>query len=163
MKLRFFFALALVVVLSSAGVAAPQDVSVVTGTSVAVIVNSDNAVDKLSMAELQQIVLGEKRSWNAKTPIMLMMRNDQSHERTIILRKICRMTEGEYHQYWTGKIFRGEATSEPVVVPSIGTALDFVSSVKGGISFVEATSPRPGIKILRIDGHLPTEPGYPLQ
>lgn len=161
MKLRACCAIAFIFFSVSVGIATP-DVDV-SGTSVAVIVNSDNPVDELSMAELQRIVLGEKRSWNTKTPIVLMMRNGQSRGRNVILQKVCRMSETEYHQYWTGKIFRGEVTSEPVVVPSLGTALNFVSSIKGGISFVETTGARQGIKVLRIAGHLPTEPGYPLQ
>ena len=36
-------------------------------------------------------------------------------------------------------------------------------TIKGGISFVGPASVRPGIKIIRIDGRLPGEQGYPLQ
>jgi hypothetical protein len=92
-----------------------------------------------------------------------MMRNQESPERTLLLQKVCHMTDAEYHQHWMEKIFRGEVTSEPVTLPSVGTALNFVSSVKGGISFVDQVSVRPGIKVLRIDGRLPGEQGYPLQ
>jgi hypothetical protein len=45
----------------------------------------------------------------------------------------------------------------------MGTALNFVSTIKGGISFVDPASVRPGIKVMRIDGHLPGDQGYPLQ
>ena len=139
-----------------------SEVNVVNGSGVAVIVNIDNPIKQLSLADLQQILLGEKRSWNAKMPVVLMMRSQQSRERGVILQKACRMTEDEYHKYWVAKIFRGEATSEPVTLPSFGTALNFVSSVKGGISFVDSANVH-DVKVLRIDGHLPDEPGYPLQ
>jgi ABC-type phosphate transport system substrate-binding protein len=135
----------------------------VAGNRVAVIVNIENPVNQLSLADLQQIILGEKRSWSAKTPIILMMRNQQSPERELVLKRVCRMTENEYHQYWVGKIFRAEATSEPVSLPSVGTALNFVSSVNGGISFVDSASLHDSVKVLRINGHLPGEAGYPLQ
>lgn len=159
---RFFWALIIVFLSASAGLAgAPENVG--TGTIVAVIVNVDNPVDQLSLAELQRIVLGERRSWSTKIPVVLMMRNEESRERTLVLQKVCHMTDTEYHQYWTGKIFRGEVTAEPVALPSVGTALNFVSSIKGAVSFVDAAGVRVGVKALRIDGHLPGEHGYPLQ
>lgn len=160
---RVCWTLMLVLGLASLGLAGTSEVKETNGNRVAVIVNVENPVNQLSLADLQQILLGEKRSWNAKSSIVLMMRNQQSAERALVLQKVCRMTENEYRQYWTGKIFRGEATSEPVVLPSVGTALNFVSSVKGGISFVDSADVRDNVKILRIDGRLPGEAGYPLQ
>jgi ABC-type phosphate transport system substrate-binding protein len=156
-------ALIIVILSASAGLAGAPETDVVGGAGIAVIVNTDNPVDQLSLADLQRIVLGERRSWSTRIPLVLMMRNEGSRERTLLLQKACHMTDAEYHQYWTGKIFRGDVTSEPVALPSMGTALNFVSSIKGGISFVDAASVRPGIKVLRVDGHLPGEQGYPLQ
>jgi ABC-type phosphate transport system substrate-binding protein len=160
---RVCWALIIVLLSASAGLAGAPDTNLVTGNSIAVIVNTENPVDQLSLADLQRIVLGERRSWSARIPVVLMMRNEESRERILLLQKACHMTDAEYHQYWTGKIFRGDATTEPVSLPSIGTALNFVSSIKGGISFIDAASVRPGIKVLRVDGHLPGEQGYPLQ
>ena len=160
---RLLCALIIVVLSASPGLAGAPEPSIVNGTSIAVIVNAENPVDQLSLTELQRIVLGERRSWRGKIPLVLMMRNQESPERTLLLQKVCHMTDSEYHQHWTEKIFRGEVTSEPVTLPSVGTALNFVSSIKGGISFVDGASVRPGIKVLRIDGRLPGEQGYPLQ
>jgi ABC-type phosphate transport system substrate-binding protein len=156
-------ALVIVLLSASAGLAGAPEPNVVSGTGIAVIVNGENPVDQLSLTELERIVLGERRSWSARIPVVLMMRNDASRERILLLQKVCHMTDAEYHQYWTGKIFRGEVTSEPVSLPSIGTAINFVSSIQGGISFIDVASVRPGIKVMRIDGHLPGEQGYPLQ
>jgi ABC-type phosphate transport system substrate-binding protein len=160
---RVCWALIFVLLSVPAGLAGASETDVVNGAGIAVIVNSDNPVEQLSLADLQRIVLGERRSWSARIPVVLMMRNEESRERILLLQKACHMTDAEYHQYWMGKIFRGEATSEPVALPSIGTALNFVSSIKGGISFVDPASVRAGIKVMRIDGHLPGEQGYPLQ
>jgi ABC-type phosphate transport system substrate-binding protein len=153
----------IVLLLASTGLAGPAEPNIVSDAVIAVIVNGENPVDQLSLSELQRIVLGERRSWTARIPVVLMMRNEESRERILLLQKACHMTDAEYHQHWTGKIFRGEVTSEPVSLPSVGTALNFVSSIKGGISFVDSASVRPGIKIMRIDGRLPGEQGYPLQ
>jgi ABC-type phosphate transport system substrate-binding protein len=160
---RVCWALIIVLLLGSTGLAGPAEPNVVSGSVIAVIVNGENPVDQLSLTELQRIVLGERRSWTARIPVVIMMRNEESRERILLLQKACHMTEAEYHQYWTGKIFRGEVTSEPVALPSVGTALNFVSSIKGGISFVDPANVRPGSKVMRIDGRLPGEQGYPLQ
>jgi ABC-type phosphate transport system substrate-binding protein len=160
---RVCWALIIVLVSAPAGLAGASETNVVSGTGIAVIVNTENPVDQLSLVDLQRIVLGERRSWSARIPLVLMMRNEGSRERTLLLQKACHMTDAEYHQYWTAKIFRGDVTSEPVALPSMGTALNFVSSLRGGISFVDAASVRPGIRVMRIDGHLPGEQGYPLQ
>ncbi len=160
---RVCWALIIVLLSVPAGLAGASETDVIGGAGIAVIVNTDNPVDQLSLADLQRIVLGERRSWSARIPIVLMMRNEASRERILLLQKVCHMTDAEYHQYWTGKIFRGDVTSEPVSLPSIGTALNFVSSIKGGISFIDAANVRPGIKVVRIEGRLPGEQGYPLQ
>ena len=160
---RICWTLIIVLLSAPAGLAGVSETYAVSGAGIAVIVNTDNPVDKLSLADLQRIVLGERRSWSARIPLVLMMRSEGSRERILLLQKACHMTDAEYHQYWTGRILRGDVTSEPVSLPSLGTALDFVSSIKGGISFVDAASVRPGIKVIRIDGHLPGEQGYPLQ
>jgi ABC-type phosphate transport system substrate-binding protein len=157
------WALIIVLLSAPAGLAGAPETNALSGAGIAVIVNADNPVEQLSLADLQRIVLGERRSWSGRIPLVLMMRNEGSRERNLLLQKACHMTDAEYHQYWTGKIFRGEVTSEPVALPSMGTALNFVSTIKGGISFVDPASVRPGIKVMRIDGRLPGEQGYPLQ
>jgi hypothetical protein len=42
-------------------------------------------------------------------------------------------------------------------------ANELVTAIPGAIAFVIARDVEPGIKVLRIDGHLPGEPGYPLR
>jgi hypothetical protein len=38
-----------------------------------------------------------------------------------------------------------------------------VSAIRGSITFVPFSAVTPEVKVLRIDGKLPSEPGYPLQ
>jgi hypothetical protein len=63
---------ALIIVLLSvpAGLAGASETDVVSGVGIAVIVNADNPVDQLSLADLQRIVLGERRSWSARIPLV---------------------------------------------------------------------------------------------
>jgi hypothetical protein len=73
------------------------------------------------------------------------------------------MSEGEYKQYWTAQVIRGEADSEPSIVPSAGMVREAVQAFPGGIGMVDLESVKPGMKVIKIDGHSPGEQGYPLR
>jgi hypothetical protein len=78
---------------------------------VAVVVNDKNPVDNLSRPELRKIFAGEKRSWPGSLPIKLFVRTPGARERATLLR-LLGMSESEYKEYWTAKVFRGEAQTE---------------------------------------------------
>jgi hypothetical protein len=73
------------------------------------------------------------------------------------------MSEDRYRQYWIGKIFRSEVAAEPNIVFSTDMLRDLVTVIPGSIGFVPLSNMGPGLKIVRIDGMLPGEEGYPLK
>ena len=135
-----------------------------TGTSsdIAVIVNPSTPVSNLSLGELRAILSGDRRSWDMKTPAVILMRLPGSHERDVVLQRVLKQSESDYKKFWVGKIFRGEVIFEPATAPSAGLALDYVSSVQGAISFVDRSQVQSRVKLVKIDGKLPGESGYPL-
>jgi phosphate transport system substrate-binding protein len=133
------------------------------GTDVAVIVNPNNSVANVTMAELRKIFAGEKRSWTGSVPIKLIVRAPGSRERTVLLKLLNLSSESDYKQYWTAQVIRGEADSEPSIVPSAGMMREAVQAFPGGIGMVDTQSVKPGMKVIKVDGHLPGEPGYPLR
>jgi len=132
------------------------------GEAVAVVVNPSVDVDNLSFAELRKIMLGERQFWTSGQPITIIVRGPVAHERTLVLQKVYKMTEDQYRQYWVAKVFRAEVTSGPRVVLSNDEAVSLVSVVDGAIAVVAAEDVPEGLKVVRIDGHLPGEPDYPL-
>jgi hypothetical protein len=72
------------------------------------------------------------------------------------------MSEGEYGQYWTSQVFRGEASGEPVAVFSNGMEKEAVVAIPGAIALMELRDVKPGIKAIKVDGLMPGSPGYPL-
>ena len=80
-----------------------------------------------------------------------------------MLKTIYQMSESQFKQYWIAKIFRAEAASAPKVVYSNDMANDLVTAIPGAIAFIDARDVRSGAKVLRVDGYLPGEPGYPLR
>ncbi len=128
----------------------------------AIVVHPTTPVAELTFAELRQVFLGERQYWNANVPVVLLIRAPTSAERSAVLGVIYQMREPQFKQYWIAKIFRAEMTSAPKVVYSNESANQLVSSIPGTIAFVAASDVKPGIKVLKIDGHLPGEAGYRL-
>ena len=132
------------------------------GQDVAVIVNPKNNVDNLSMAELAKIFRGERQYWRTDLPVLLLLRTPGSYEREVALRSIFRMTESQYKQYWISRIMRAEATAPPAELYSSGMTKEGVSAISGSIACINASDVKPGVKVVRINGRLPGEAGYPL-
>jgi hypothetical protein len=42
-------------------------------------------------------------------------------------------------------------------------ATELISVIPGAIAFIPQTDVKDGLKVVKIDGHLPGEPGYPLK
>ena len=130
---------------------------------IAVVVRPDTPADNLSFREVRDLLLGERQSWNGKLRVTLLVRAPAARERDVVLKLIYRMTEGQFRQYWISKVFRAESTSGPKIVYSNEMATDLAVSIPGSIAFVDATQVPKGLKILKIDGKLPGEKGYPLK
>jgi hypothetical protein len=130
---------------------------------VAVVVHADTPVSDLSLADVRRVFLGDRQYWTSNIPVVLLMRAPVARERNLVLKIIYQMSESQFKQYWIAKIFRAESATAPKVVYSNDMANDLVTAVPGAIAFIDAREVRPGAKVLRVDGHLPGEPGYPLR
>lgn len=130
---------------------------------IAVVVHPDTPVTDLSLAEVRKVLLGERQYWNSRLPVTLLIRAPVARERDVVLRVIYQMTEAQFKQYWVAKIFRAEVASPPKIVYSNDMQYDLVTAIPGAIAFVDARNVPAGMKVLRVDGHLPGDRDYPLK
>jgi ABC-type phosphate transport system substrate-binding protein len=153
-----------VLVLASFSLPVPQPLfAQAHDVDVAVVVQPDTPVSNLSLAEVRKIFLGDRQYWTANTPVVLLIRAPVARERDVVLKIIYQMSESQFKQYWIAKIFRAESVSAPKVVYSNDMASELVTALPGAIAFVDSRDVRPGTKVVRVDGRLPGEPGYPLR
>lgn len=131
--------------------------------AVAIVVNPHSTVSNLSFAELRRIFLGQQQFWPDRSKITLLVRAPVSPERAAVLDQIYRMDEDQFRQYWIGKMFRAEIAGGPKIVYSSDMAINLVGAIPGSITFVLASAVTPNSKVLRIDGKLPSDAGYPLK
>jgi len=129
---------------------------------IAVVVHPGVPVNELTFAEVRKIMLGDRQYWNPSLRVTLIVRAPVAVEREVLLKTVYQMTEAQFRQYWISKVFRAEAAAGPRIVYSNGQAAELVSAVPGSISFVDSAQIAKGMKVLKIDGHLPGEPGYRL-
>ena len=131
--------------------------------AIAIVTNPRTTASDLSFLELRKIFLGEKQFWDDNSRIVLLVRAPVARERDVVLTKIYRMGEAEFQQYWIAKVFRAEVSSKPKIVYSTDMTRELVIALPGAIAFLPADEVGSGMKVLRINGKLPGEAGYPLQ
>ena len=129
---------------------------------VAIVVNPGVPVEDLSLADLRKIFLGDRQFWGPNLRVTLLMRAPEARERAVVLRIIYQMTEAQFRQYWIGKVFRAETVSGPRIVYSNEMATELIANIPGSIGFVDATQVPKNVKIVKSNGLLPGENGYPL-
>jgi hypothetical protein len=163
MQLKLWAGCNLALLLLAASLLLAQQSQSGATTDVAVIVNPSNPVDSISIVDLRKIFAGERQNWTSSLPVFVMVRAPQARERDVLLNQILRMNESEYKQYWVKKIYTGEVQREPLAVFSNGMQLEGIRVEKGGIALIRVIDVRQGVKVLKIDGHLPGTSEYPLK
>jgi|SRR5688572_25753231 len=144
--------------------AAHADAQTTASTAVAIVVHPSTRIDNLDFDELRRIFRGERQFWpDQKTRITLLVRAPVAQERKLVLEKIYRMSEEAFRQYWIAKMFRAEVATGPKLVYSSEMARELVTAIPGAIGFMPASSVGSGVKVLKIDGRLPSDPGYILR
>ncbi len=136
---------------------------VVRSSPIAIVVHKDTDVENLSLAELRNIFLANQQFWSNRKRIVLLVRAPKSEERDFVLNTIYQMDEAQFRQYWIAKMFRAEVPRGPKIVFSTDMMLELVIAIPGSISFVSADEVKDDVRVIRVDGKLPSDPGYPLK
>ena len=144
-------------------IAGPLPLAAQGAREVAVVVHPNVPIDALSLGDLRRIVLGDREFWPGSLRVTLLIRAPIAHERDVVLKNVCQMTEAQFRQHWIAKVFRAEAAVAPKIAYSSEMVVDMVNQVPGAIAFVDAAQAGKGLKVVRIDGRLPGEKGYLLR
>src|SRR5579864_2906999 len=131
-------------------------------SDIAIVVRPDVPVDNLTFAELRRVMLGDRQFWASNLRVTLLVRAPGAHEREVVLKTIYQMSEAQFRQYWIAKVFRAEAASAPRIVYSNDMAADMAAQIPGAVAFVDSGQVPSGLKVLKINGLLPQQAGYPL-
>jgi hypothetical protein len=143
--------------LTAASYAAPPP------SDIAIVVRPDVPIETLSFADIRKLFLGERQFWPKNVRVTLLIRAPVARERETVLRTIYQMSEAQFRQYWISKVFRADVSAGPKIVYSSEMATELVSAIPGAVTFREASKVPKELKIIKIDGTLPGDKGYPLR
>jgi ABC-type phosphate transport system substrate-binding protein len=128
----------------------------------AVIVNRSNPTDALGRRELRALFLGERTTWPHGRRVTLVLREPGQPERAAALRLIYGMSEDDLTRHFIHQTFTGGNASGPRALATAEGVKRFVFNVPGAIGVVRLTDLDDTVKVLKINGAAPGEPGYTL-
>lgn len=85
----------------------------------------------------------------------------RSAERIAFDARILRMSPDEVGRYWVDQEVRGERTA-PRALPDATTIVKLVAKFPTSIGYVRVDAVPKGVRIVKLDGKLPSDPDYPL-
>jgi hypothetical protein len=129
----------------------------------AVVVSPDNPVDDIPWKDLVKIFKLDKQYWRGNEKIYLVLRESGSQEKDMVLDRIYQTSDQGLKKLWLAKMYREEITAFPRVLDSNEAVIRFVNQVPTAISVIDASHRDGRVKVLRINGALPGEEGYPLR
>jgi len=129
----------------------------------AIIVNRRNPVANVTLGQLREILFGEKKWWSSKHQVTLASMRRGTPERQAVLRTIYQMNERDFGAYFLFEVFRGELSSSPTILENPTEVKKFIATTPGAVGYVRASDVDDSVKVLRVNGLLPGDDGYPVR
>src|SRR3990167_1087892 len=135
--------------------------------TIAVIVNKSNPVSDVSYNELKQISEARKQYWDNGEKIILIFKPVTSVETRTLIDMVYKIKYEEFDKYWFLRVYNNKIMEFPKILNSAGTINILVSEIPGAIAFIGKDEisriDNINIKVLRINGTMPGEYGYPFK
>jgi hypothetical protein len=137
--------------------------SVLAGArDMALVSNKSNSVSVMTLPDLVKICKGQVNRWPDGKPVTFITRNPSLPEMRLVLEKIYGMPK-EAVSTLINTANHGRANHPAIVVVDSDDALvQRVESTAGAVGLVDVYSITGGVKVVKVAGKLPLEPGYPL-
>jgi len=129
----------------------------------AIIVNPKNPTGNLTLAQLRNVFLAERKWWSNHRRIALAGMRPGTPERQAVLRVIYRMGDRRQDNYFLYQAFKGETVTPPVTLQSATEIKKYVGSTPGAMGYLRASDVDSSVKVVRVNGLLPGDDGYPLR
>jgi len=137
--------------------------AVARAESVAIIVAKECNLQELSTAELRAILHCDKVISPSKTKWLVALRPKASPEHAAILKHVYKTSADELESYFMMADFNGSINPVPKIVPSGVMLQHIVSGNVSCIGYVRASEVTDLVKVLKIDGALPSDSNYPIR
>jgi hypothetical protein len=126
----------------------------------AVVVSATSKLQDVPLSELTKYCRGTQKTWPDGRNFILVVRHPDSPEMRGALEKLL-ATTGQDAKPSAGKIAESRAAVK--LVDSDEDLIRFVESTPGAVGLLDVYAINSAVKVLRIDGKLPFDPGYSLK
>lgn len=130
--------------------------------TLAVFVAKDSTVQNLKMSELRRIFTNADDSGFSGTRSIPFNHTARSSDRVGFDQTVLRMSPEEVSRFWIDRKIRG-LPGPPRAVDSLSQLLRLVTNTNAGMGYARPNQVTKDVRVIRIDGKLPSEAGYPLQ
>jgi hypothetical protein len=127
----------------------------------AVFVAKDSGLQNLKMNELRRIFTNADDSGFSGQRSVPFNHTARSSDRVGFDQTVLRMSPDEVSRFWIDRKIRG-LPGPPRAVDSLSQLLRLVSRTSSGLGYARPSQLTNEVRVIRIDGKLPTDPGYPL-
>lgn len=135
--------------------------------SFAVVIHQSNPSVDLRLTELRAYFCGASKRWPNGSNVVVVERDSGSPAFRCLLERVLNMTASEYKRNLTRLEYSRGGRVTVKTLNSDGAACKFVFNVPGAIAVVETASLSladcNGVQVVRVNGKLPREEGYPLR
>jgi len=135
--------------------------------SFAVVIHQSNPSVDLRLADLRAFFDGASKRWPNGSNVVLVERDAISPAFRFLLQGVLNMTASEYKRNLTRIEYSGGSRVNVKTLNTEGAACKFVFNVPGAIALIETSSLSlaecNGVQIVKVNGKLPGEEGYPLR
>jgi len=129
----------------------------------AIVVNRSNPVSDVTLPELRSMFFGERKSWAHKRRITLAAMRRNTQEYKTVQRVIYKIDRHELEHYYLYQSFKGEGVNLPLTMQDPADVKKFVVSTPGALGYLRASDVDDSVKVVRVNGLLPGDDGYPLR
>jgi hypothetical protein len=152
--LAFFLALAIATVLRIPFVSAGS----AGQAKFAIVVAKDFPSDNMSFGDLKRLYMGNPLTVGGKNVIPIAL-NKQLPDRASFDELVLGMSPDTVALYWVDRKIRGQ-TGAPKAVESADILMRVVARVPGAVGYVRVDAVKDTVKVMKIDGKMPNQPGY---
>ena len=123
----------------------------------AVIVEKNNSVGSLSSADLLKVFKFDRAKWPDGKNIVLVLRDPSTPEMQTAINTLYHMQPSE------SRSLLASHNKTVIIAATEDEMLKSVAAIPGAVGLVDVYSITEKVKVVRIDGKLPLEQGYPLK
>ncbi len=115
--------------------------------SLVMVANKGNAsISNMTKSDAKRLLLGETTSWPNGRKVVVVLGTVGSANRTLVLQRVCGMSEAEYTRHNLQATFMGDTVASVVEAPSAAAVKSYVKVNPGAVGFLRESEVDDNVK-----------------